>query len=93
MEKKELINIKYAQINELKSYLFSTDYHILKRNDHLMLGLSEPYVVPEDVLMQRHNARININALEDEIASLEAEILAEEAMLHADGYLPEDEIE
>lgn len=78
MEKRLLINQKHAQISELKTYLFSTDYHILKRNDHLMLGLSEPYVVPEDVLMQRHNARINVNALEDEIATLEAEILAED---------------
>lgn len=88
MEKKLLINQKYAQISELKTYLFSTDYHILKRNDHLMLGLSEPYVVPEDVLMQRHNAREDINTIQGEIASLEAEILAEEAMLRA----PEDEL-
>lgn len=81
MEKRLLINQKHAQISELKSYLISTDYHVLKRNDDLMRGLSEPYVVPEDVLMQRHNAREDINAIQTEIASLEAEILAEELIV------------
>ena len=78
MGKRLLINQKFAQISELKSYLFSTDYHILKRNDDLLLELPQPYAVPEDVLMQRHNARENINALEIEISQLESELTEEE---------------
>jgi hypothetical protein len=77
MEKRLLINQKYAQINELKSYLYSTDYHILKRNDDLFIEAPSPYVVPEDILMGRHDARENINALEKEIKLLEEELSAE----------------
>jgi len=72
-----LINQKYAQINELKSYLYGTDYHILKRSDDLFVEASSPYVVPEDILMERHDARENINALENEIKLLEEELSAE----------------
>lgn len=77
MEKRLLINQKYAQISELKSYLFSTDYHILKRNDDLFYEVEAPYVVPEDVLMGRHDARENINILQSQINQLESEIEAE----------------
>lgn len=74
MEKKKLINIKYAQINELKLYLSQTDYHNDKREDDQQKGVTPTYQTPMEVLMERDNARANINALEQEIATLEQEL-------------------
>jgi hypothetical protein len=70
MEKLQEINSKYAMVAELKLYLDSTDYHILKQAEG-------GYQTPQEVLFQRAEARENINAIEDEIASilqLESEI-------------------
>ena len=63
MEKLEEINKKYAMIAELKLYLNSTDYHILKQ-------MEGSYQAPQDILFQRAEARENINALESEIEEL-----------------------
>lgn len=63
MEKLQEINSKYALIAELKLYLESTDYHILKQAEG-------NYQAPQDILFQRAEARENINALEDEIRVL-----------------------
>jgi hypothetical protein len=64
MEKVKEINAKYAMIAELKQYLTSTDYHVIK--------LSEGgYIIPQNILMERHAARENINALENEIEEIE----------------------
>ena len=63
MENLQKINSKYALIAELKLYLESTDYHILKQAEG-------NYQAPQDILFQRAEARENINALEDEIRVL-----------------------
>ena len=60
------INQKQSRILELKSYLNSTDYHILKKE--------EGYEIPQEVLTERASARIEINQLEAEILTLENEI-------------------
>ena len=78
MEKKKLINIKYAQINELKIYLSQTDYHNDKREDDQQKGINPTYQTPMGVLMERDNARANINALEQEISTLEQELEEEQ---------------
>lgn len=71
MEKLQEINSKYALIAELKHYLESTDYHVLKQAEG-------GYQAPQDILFQRAEARENINALEDEIRILESEIASEQ---------------
>ena len=63
MENLQKINSKYALIAELKLYLESTDYHILKQAEG-------NYQVPEDVLEQRKLSRENINILQQEISEL-----------------------
>lgn len=63
MENLQEINSKYALIAELKLYLESTDYHILKQAEG-------NYQVPEDVLEQRKLSRENINILQQEINEL-----------------------
>ena len=60
------INQKQSRILELKSYLNSTDYHILKKE--------EGYDIPQEVLTERASARLEINKLEAEIVILEEEI-------------------
>lgn len=77
-----MINIRYAQINELKLYLSQTDYHNDKREDDQQKGVTPTYQTPMEVLMERDNARININALEQEIATLEQEL--EELQVYED---------
>ena len=57
------INKKYAEINELKAMLVNTDYTLSKA--------MEGYVVGDDVLQQRYDARVQINVLEIEIAEME----------------------
>jgi len=57
------INRKYAEINELKAMLVNTDYTLSKA--------MEGYAVSDDVLQQRHDARVQINVLEIEIAEME----------------------
>ena len=71
MEKIQEINSKYALIAELKHYPESTDYHVLKQAEG-------SYQVPQSILLQRAEARENINALEDEIRILESEIASEQ---------------
>ena len=63
MEILQEINKKYSMIAELKLYLNSTDYHILKQ-------VEGNYQAPQDILFQRVEARENINALEREIEEL-----------------------
>lgn len=57
------INKKYAEINELKAMIVNTDYTLSKA--------MEGYVVSDDVLQQRSDARVQINVLETEIAEME----------------------
>ena len=63
----EQINIFQSQILEHKSYLFSTDYVVI-RNQETGQG------IPEDVKDMRNFARSEINRLESEIAKLENQI-------------------
>lgn len=71
MEKLQEINKKYSMIAEMKLFLESTDYHVLKQAEG-------GYQAPQDILFQRAEARENINALEDEIRILESEIASEQ---------------
>lgn len=86
MEKLEEINKKYAVIAELKHYLESTDYHVLKQAEG-------GYQVPQSILLQRAQARENINALEDEIHILKAETDEEgkETEVYREGFTSYDE--
>ena len=58
------INKKYAEINELKALLASTDYHVIKEAEG-------GYSVPQEIIDERQDARVRINALQDKIAQLE----------------------
>lgn len=60
------INKKYAEINELKALLASTDYHVIKEAEG-------GYSVPQEIIDERQDARNRINVLEAEIAQLESE--------------------
>lgn len=66
------INEKYAQINELKAVLASTDYMFIKQ-------IEVGYVPPQEIINERHDARVKINALETEIKALELIELNKEA--------------
>ena len=61
------INKKYAEINDLKALLASTDYQIIKEAEG-------GYSVPQEIIDERQDARNRINILEAEIEQLEAEL-------------------
>lgn len=63
------INIKESRILELKSFLNTTDYHILKE--------VEGYEISQTILTERANARIEINQLEEEIEELKQVVLSD----------------
>ena len=63
----EQINILQSQILEHKSYLFSTDYVVIRNQE---TGQS----IPEEIKDMRNFARAEINRLEAEIAKLEKQI-------------------
>ncbi len=83
------INEKYQRIHESKQLLKATDYHITKAEDTKIMAergmSSEVYAIPDLILLERANARSEINRLESEI-----EILEEELRNHMDVI---DEIE
>ena len=60
------INKKYAEINELKALLASTDYQIIK-------DAEGDYSVPQEIIDERQDARAEINRLEAEIEQLKSE--------------------
>ena len=64
-EKTEAINGKAAEINELKRKLSATDY-VVTRN------IEQGIAIPADFKNERQGWRDDINALEIEIAELEA---------------------
>lgn len=70
MEKQNLINKKQSEILEHKSYLFSTDYTVIRNQE-------TGQAIPEEILQERARSRFQINDLEDQIKILEEE-LAEE---------------
>ncbi len=61
------INKKYAEINDLKALLASTDYHVIKEAEG-------DYSVPQEILDARDFARAKINLLEEEIGIFEEEL-------------------
>lgn len=64
-EKTKAINEKAAAINELKRRLASTDYVVTR-------DIEQGVEIPADFKNQRQEWRDDINALEAEIAELEA---------------------
>ena len=64
-ERTEAINGKAAEINELKRKLSATDY-VVTRN------IEQGIAIPADFKNERQGWRDDINALEIEIAELEA---------------------
>jgi len=56
-------NVKQSEILELKAFLNTTDYLVMKKY--------EGYDVDENVLFERKLARKRINELEEEIKTLE----------------------
>lgn len=61
------INKKYAEINDLKALLASTDYQVIKEAEG-------GYSVPREIIDERQDARNRINVLEAEIEQLEADL-------------------
>lgn len=70
MEKQNLINQKQSKILEHKSYLFSTDYVVIRNQE-------TGQTMPSDIIAKRAEARATINLLEPEILSLEKELMTE----------------
>ena len=73
MEKQKQINQLQGQILEHKSLLLATDYVVIRNQE-----TGQP--IPEDVLHERAQARLQINKLEEQIRALEDE-LAEESKI------------
>ena len=70
MEKQNLINQKQSKILEHKSYLFSTDYVVIRNQE-------TGQTMPSDIIAKRAEARAAINLLEPEIIELEKELMTE----------------
>ncbi len=69
----EEINKKYAEINDLKALLASTDYQVIKEAEG-------GYSAPREIIDERQDARARINILESEIAELEEKMIKEESL-------------
>ena len=67
MEKQKQINQMQGQVLEHKSLLFATDYVVIRNQE-----AGQP--IPEDILHERAQARLQINELEEQIRVLEAEL-------------------
>ena len=70
MEKQNLINQKQSKILEYKSYLFSTDYVVIRNQE-------TGKTMPNDIIAKRAEARAAISLLEPEIIELEKELMTE----------------
>ena len=70
MEKQNLINQKQSKILEHKSYLFSTDYVVIRNQE-------TGKTMPNDIIAKRAEARAAISLLEPEIIELEKELMTE----------------
>lgn len=79
MEKQKQINQMQGQVLEHKSLLFATDYVVIRNQE-----TGQP--IPEDVLQERAQARLQISELELQIQVLEDE-LAEEKRIEEDEYV------
>jgi uncharacterized protein YlxW (UPF0749 family) len=72
------INKKYAEINELKALLASTDYQVIKEAEG-------GYSVPQEIIDERQDARARINILKAEIEQMEAAL--EDASAEVERYI------
>lgn len=66
----EQIDKLQSQILEHKSYLFSTDYVVIRNQE-------TGKTMPSDIIAKRTEARASINLLEQEVIELEKELMAE----------------
>ena len=80
MEKQKQINQLESQILEHKSLLFATDYVVIRNQE-----TGQP--IPEDILHERAQVRLQINELEEQIRVLEAELAEEKRMEEEDVQL------
>ena len=70
MEKQKEINQKQSKILEHKSYLFSTDYVVIRNQE-------TGQAMPSDIITKRAEVRADINLLEQEILLLEIQLSEE----------------
>ena len=70
MEKQKEINQKQSKILEHKSYLFSTDYLVIRNQE-------TGQAMQSDIITKRAEVRANINLLEQEILLLEIQLSEE----------------
>ena len=74
-----LINLKWAEIHTLREYLSNTDYKVIK-------AYETGYVIAQDELQARENARQQITTLEVEIAEIEKKL---SELKEGEEYTPE----
>lgn len=70
MEKQKQINQKQSKILEHKSYLFSTDYVVIRNQE-------TGQAMPSNIITKRAEVRADINLLEQEILLLEIQLSEE----------------
>ena len=80
MEKQKQINQMQGQVLEHKSLLFATDYVVIRNQE-----TGQP--IPEDVLHERAQARLQISELELQIQVLEDELAEEKRIEEANVQL------
>ena len=80
MEKQKQINQMQGQVLEHKSLLFATDYVVIRNQE-----TGQP--IPEDVLQERAQARLQIRELELQIQVLEDELAEEKRIEEANVQL------
>ena len=66
MENLDIINKKQGEIIELKSYLYSTDYMVIK-------SYETGEVIDEEVKNKREASRLRINQIEAEILEIQTQ--------------------
>ena len=66
MENLDIINKKQGEIIELKSYLYSTDYVVIKSHE-------TGEVIDEEVKNKREASRLRINQIEAEILEIQTQ--------------------
>ena len=80
MEKQKQINQMQGQVMEHKSLLFATDYVVIRNQE-----TGQP--IPEDILHERAQARLQISELELQIQVLENELAEEKRVEEANVQL------
>ena len=83
MEKQNLINQKQSKILEHKSYLFSTDYVVIRNQE-------TGQTMPSDIIAKRAEARAAISLLEPEIIELEFQLQEDHALLEEQSKIGEE---